>query len=140
MTKVSETELKLSIPIPTDIRTPYLAVNDIGKFYCISVRRPFLTSTAPGGLVLGILKDPQTYIGADVKAASEFLSPREFVATINEVLSTKGSSIGVTVDELDLAGFESIKGKVWEELWLNMSTFTVLYGTICSRILTGVLE
>ena len=66
----------------------------------------------------------------DVKVASEFLSPREFVATINDVLSTKSTSVKVTVDEMDVDTFDGLRGQIWDELWTKSVPFLNLLHTV----------
>ncbi|KIO31512.1 hypothetical protein M407DRAFT_19455 [Tulasnella calospora MUT 4182] len=101
--QVSPTEIKFSWAFPTDSTFPVYSSADTG------------------GYVLNILKRPQEFIGRDVKIASEFISPRDWVSTMNEVLSTRNTFVRVTLDEIDMKAFEAMRGTVWPEAWLNSS-------------------
>ncbi|KAG9001636.1 hypothetical protein FRB90_011583 [Tulasnella sp. 427] len=99
--KVSPTEVKFSWPFPTDATFPVYSCDDTG------------------GYVLNILKRPQEFIGRDVKIASEFISPRDWVSTMNEVLATRSTFVRVSLDEIDMRTFDALRGTVWPEAWLK---------------------
>lgn len=99
--KVSPTEIKFSWAFPTDSTFPVYSSADTG------------------GYVLNILKRPQEFVGRDVRIASEFISPRDWVSTMNEVLATRNTFVRVTLDEVDMKAFESMRATVWPEAWLN---------------------
>ncbi|KAG9044676.1 hypothetical protein FS837_007723 [Tulasnella sp. UAMH 9824] len=88
---VSPTEIKFSWAFPTD-----------STFAVYS-------SADTGGYVLNILKRPQEFVGRDVKIASEFISPRDWVSTMNEVLATRNTFVRVTLDEIDMKAFEAMQ-------------------------------
>ncbi|KAG8921138.1 NmrA-like domain-containing protein 1 [Tulasnella sp. 417] len=100
---VSPTEIEFSWAFPTDSTFPVYSSADTG------------------GYVLNILKRPQEFIGRDVKIASEFISPRDWVSTMNEVLATRNTFVRVTLDEIDMKAFEAMRATVWPEAWLNSS-------------------
>ncbi|KAG8958054.1 hypothetical protein FRC00_003100 [Tulasnella sp. 408] len=102
---VSPTEIKFSWAFPTDSTFPVYSSADTG------------------GYVLNILKRPQEFVGRDVKIASEFISPRDWVSTMNEVLATRNTFVRVTLDEIDMKAFEAMRATVWPEAWLKYVDF-----------------
>jgi len=74
-----------------------------------------------GAWVLAALKDPETWIGKDMRVVSEWLSTREMAAIASKVSGKKISPL-----ELDQAGFEATRNAPWqgaEEIYLNMVFF-----------------
>lgn len=74
-----------------------------------------------GAWVLAAFKDPETWIGKDMRIVTEWLTIREMAATASRVTGKK-----VICLELDQAGFEATKDAPWpgaNEIYLNMLFF-----------------
>ena len=70
---------------------------------------------------MAAFKDPETWIGKDMKVVTEWLSTREMAAIASRVTGKKVSCL-----ELDQAAFDATKNAEWpraEEIYLNMLLF-----------------
>ena len=71
--------------------------------------------------MLAAFKDPETWIGKDMRVVTEWLTTREMAAIASRVTGKNVSCI-----ELDEAGFEATKNAPYpaaEEIYLNMLFF-----------------
>jgi hypothetical protein len=74
-----------------------------------------------GAWVLAAFKDPETWIGKDIRVVSEWLTTREMAAIASRVTGKKVEPL-----ELDQAGFEATRNAPYpgaEEIYLNMVYF-----------------
>jgi hypothetical protein len=74
-----------------------------------------------GAWVMAAFKDPETWIGKDMKVVTEWISTREMAAIASRVTGKNVSCL-----ELDEAAFDATRNAEWpgaEEIYLNMLFF-----------------
>ncbi|CCA76576.1 related to nitrogen metabolic regulation protein nmr [Serendipita indica DSM 11827] len=93
------------VPFKTDSPLPMIFAGDIGKAALVA------------------FKNPEQWIGKDLKIVTEWATPRDIAKTIESELGEK-----VTVKEVDDAQWKA--SRAWpnfEELWLNIEYFNTFY-------------
>ena len=94
-------------------RSPHIRLN-LAPIFTYPVRDT-------GAWMLAAFKDPETWIGKDMRVVTEWLTTREMAAIASRVTGKNVSCI-----ELDEAGFEATKNAPYpaaEEIYLNMLFF-----------------
>jgi NmrA-like family len=112
--KVGEDEYLLQIPILPDCSEPLFSIANLAPIFSFPVNDT-------GAWVLVAFKDPETWIGKDIRIVTEWLSTRDMAVIMSRVTGKK-----VSVLELDQAGFDASKNAPWpgaEEIYLNMLFF-----------------
>ncbi|CAE6400275.1 unnamed protein product [Rhizoctonia solani] len=85
---------------PSETLVPSFAAEDIGAW------------------VLAVLKNPKKWTGQRLGVCVQKLTPRDYAATLTEVLGIK-----VTSREVSVAEFDAVRPYVPDDLWLNMKAF-----------------
>ncbi|CUA72034.1 NmrA-like family domain-containing protein 1 [Gallus gallus] [Rhizoctonia solani] len=96
----SDSSLLLDWVFPSDVRIPSFSVEDIGAWLIIA------------------LKNPETWIGKQMKLCSEILTPRDYAAKLSIGLETK-----VALKEVTLSEFEALRPHIPIDIYLNMKAF-----------------
>lgn len=79
---------------------------------------PVIAASDIGGWALAAFKDPETWIGADMKVVSEWVTPRDIAAHAAAVLGEP-----VHVEEVSEHAWNAMRTPQFEEIWLNLQTF-----------------
>lgn len=91
----------LSLPMPDDAKMPGFNVDDIGLW------------------VRAALEDPEKWIGKDMQACSDMLSPKRIAEILSEVSGHKWDTEHFTKE-----AFMALEHDMDHELWLNYLAFT----------------
>jgi len=90
----------MEFPFKTDGNIPVIAASDIGRW------------------AYAAFKDPEQWIGKDLKMATEWITPRKVAQLISEEIGEP-----VEIKEVDEAKWQASRNEKFEELWLNMQAF-----------------
>ncbi|KEP47351.1 3-beta hydroxysteroid dehydrogenase/isomerase family protein [Rhizoctonia solani 123E] len=96
----SDSSLMLDWFFPSDVRIPSFSVKDLGAWFVIA------------------LKNPETWIGKQMKLCSEILTPRDYAAKLGTGLETN-----VIFKEVTLPEFEALRPHIPDDIWLNIKAF-----------------
>jgi len=108
-----------------NMKSPFFAIKrnasgapvmDVG--YKTDGKLPVISASDIGGWALVAFKNPEQWIGKDMKVATEWITPREIAKLVSEEIGEK-----VEVKEVDEAKWQAMRTKEYEEIWLNMQTF-----------------
>jgi len=82
---------------------------------------PVMAAADIGGWALAAFKDPQQWIGADMKVATEWTTPLSIAKTLSTIFSEPVEVDGIDSEEAWSKLRKDDPG--YEEIWLNMQTF-----------------
>ncbi|CAE6353525.1 unnamed protein product [Rhizoctonia solani] len=85
---------------PSEVRIPSFSVEDLGAWVLIA------------------LKNPEKWVGKEMKLCSEVLTPQDYAAKLSSGLDTKVSLKDVSIKE-----FEALRPHVPIDIWLNIKGF-----------------
>lgn len=82
---------------------------------------PVIAAADIGGCALAAFKDAAKWIGADMKIAAEWTTPRSIAKTLSTILKEPVEVDGIPSEEAWMALRK--RDPAYEEIWLNMQTF-----------------